>query len=155
MLGIAIGFTVMVALVGLGLAGVFRAVPLLEAAMRAASFVYLLYLACKIAWAGVPSDGVEASGRPMTFLAAAAFQWVNPKAWAMALTAIAAYAPERTLHAVVLVAIVFGAINLPSVGVWAVIGQALRRFLSDPRRLHAFNVVMAVLLVISVVPVLR
>lgn len=76
------------------------------------------------------------------------FQWVNPKAWTMALTAIALYAPERNLGAVLLVAAVFGAINLPSTSLWAVMGVALRRWLgSSPGRLRAFNWMMAALVV--------
>ena len=90
----------------------------------------------------------------MTFLAAAAFQWVNPKAWAMALTAVTVYAPEQTLAGLGAVAVVFGMVNLPSVGAWAALGQGMRRVLTNPARLRAFNVVMAVLLVGSLYPVL-
>ena len=89
----------------------------------------------------------------MTFLQAAAFQWANPKAWSMALTAIAAYAPERTLIAVVLVALVFGAVNLPSVSVWTVLGGRVRLWLTDARRLSVFNWTMATLLLASLIPV--
>ena len=83
----------------------------------------------------------------MTFVQAALFQWVNPKAWTMALTAITVYAGSRNLPAVVAVAAVFGAINLPSVGVWAAMGQYLRRWMSDDRSRRAFNWGMAALLV--------
>lgn len=90
----------------------------------------------------------------MTFLAAALFQWVNPKAWAMALTAVTVYSPSEGLAAVVLVAMVFGVINLPSVGLWAVLGEQLQGVLRSEIRLRAFNFTMATLLLVSLVPTL-
>ncbi|NOD65397.1 MULTISPECIES: LysE family translocator [unclassified Ruegeria] len=153
MLGIGLGFTVMVLLVGAGLVQVFDRYPISHTALKIVSVVYLLYLAWKIAHAA-PAQGSEASGVPMTFLQAAAFQWVNPKAWAMALTATTAYAPNQTLHAILLVALVFGAVNLPSVSTWTVLGQQMARVLTNPRRLVTFNWAMAALLIASLYPVL-
>ena len=153
MLGIGIGFTVMVALVGIGLAGVFERWPGVHTGLKVVSVAYLLWLAWKIANAAPPGGGA-AAGRPLTFLQAAAFQWVNPKAWAMALSAVTVYAPGRELASVALVALVFGVINLPSVSAWTVLGQGLRRLLSGPRRLRAFNGTMAVLLILSLLPML-
>ena len=153
MLGIGLGFTVMVLLVGAGLVQVFDRYPISHTALKIVSVVYLLYLAWKIAHAA-PAKGSEASGVPMTFLQAAAFQWVNPKAWAMALTATTAYAPNQTLYAILLVALVFGAVNLPSVSTWTVLGQQMARVLTNPRRLVAFNWTMAALLIASLYPVL-
>ncbi|NOD95058.1 LysE family transporter [Ruegeria sp. HKCCD4884] len=153
MLGIGLGFTVMVLLVGAGLVQVFYRYPISHTALKIVSVVYLLYLAWKIAHAA-PAKGAEASGVPMTFLQAAAFQWVNPKAWAMALTATTAYAPNQTLYAILLVALVFGAVNLPSVSTWTVLGQQMARVLTNPRRLVAFNWTMAALLIASLYPVL-
>ncbi len=153
MLGIGLGFTFMVLLVGAGLVQVFDRFPVSYTVLKIASVVYLLYLAWKIAHAA-PATGQDASGRPMSFLQAAAFQWVNPKAWAMALTATTAYAPGQTLNAIIVVALVFGAINLPSVSTWTVLGQQMARILTNPRRLVAFNWTMAGLLVASLYPVL-
>jgi len=153
MLGVALGFVAMVALVGLGLAQIFDLYPLSRIILQVASVIYMLWLAWKIATAAAP-EGVEASGTPMTFLQAAAFQWVNPKAWAMALSAIAVYAPDRSLAAILFVAIIFGAVNLPSVGCWAWMGQQLKYVLTNKTRLQIFNWTMAVLLVASLYPVL-
>ena len=153
MLGIGLGFTFMVLLVGAGLVQVFDAFPVSYQILKIASVLYLLYLAWKIANAA-PVQGQEADGTPMTFLQAAAFQWVNPKAWTMALTATTAYTPSQTLGAVVIVAVVFGAVNLPSVSTWTVLGQQMARILTNPRRLTLFNWVMALLLVASLYPVL-
>lgn len=155
MLGIGIGFTVMVVLVGLGLQQVFVTWPVAHTVLKAVSVLYLVWLAWKIARASAPAgqDGAG-GGRPFTFLEAAGFQWVNPKAWAMALTAVTVYAPGREVWAVVMVAVIFGAINLPSVSTWTVAGQGIRRVLTNPARLRAFNVTMAGLLVLSLVPML-
>ena len=153
MLGIGLGFTFMVVLVGAGLVQVFDAVPASYTLLKAGSVAYLLWLAWKVAHAA-PAGAAAAKGRPMTFLQAAAFQWVNPKAWAMALTAISAYAPGQTWAAILVTAGVFGAVNLPSVSTWTVLGQQMARLLTNPRRLSLFNWTMAALLVLSLYPVL-
>ena len=90
----------------------------------------------------------------MTFLQAAAFQWVNPKAWTMALTAITIYAPDRSVWAIGAVALAFGAVNLPSVSTWTVLGQQMKRILTNPSRLRAFNWTMAALLLATLWPAL-
>ena len=153
MLGVGLGFVLMTFLVGIGLAGLFQTYPLAVTALEVVSVVYMLWLAWKIAHAAAPKER-QAGGTPMTFLQAAAFQWVNPKAWAMALTAITVHAPDRSLWAVALVAVIFGAINLPSVSLWTLIGQQMRRVLTNERRLMIFNWTMAGLLVLSLAPVL-
>lgn len=153
MLGVGLGFVLMTFLVGVGLAGLFQTYPLAVTVLEGVSVVYMLWLAWKIAHAAAPRDR-QSGGTPMTFLQAAAFQWVNPKAWAMALTAVTVHAPDRSLWAVALVAVIFGAINLPSVSLWTLIGQQLRRVLTNARRLTLFNWTMAGLLVLSLAPVL-
>lgn len=153
MLGIGLGFTFMVLLVGAGLVQVFDAYPISYLILKAASVVYLLYLAWKIAHAA-PAQRHAGASHPMSFFQAAAFQWVNPKAWAMALTATTAYAPGQTVNAILLVALIFGLINLPSVSTWTVLGQQMARILTNPRRLTVFNWTMAALLVASLYPVL-
>jgi threonine/homoserine/homoserine lactone efflux protein len=154
MLGVAGGFTLMIVLIGLGLARLFEAAPAALIILKIASVVYLLYLAWRVATASALKSGAPVRAKPLTFLEAAAFQWVNPKAWAMALTAIAAYAqPENLVFSVCLVALVFGAINLPSVGVWTGAGAQLRRFLTDPRRLRVFNITAGVLLAATAIPI--
>ena len=153
MLGIGVGFTVMILLVGIGLMQVFDAFPVSYIVLKVLSVIYLVWLAWKIAHAGAPEAGQQ-GGRPLTFLQAALFQWVNPKAWSMALTAITLYAPDRTLWAIGLVAAVFGAFNLPSVSCWTVLGQQMQRVLTSPQRLAVFNWTMAGLLLASLYPVL-
>ena len=146
-LGVGVGFTLMIVLVGVGLMGLFDLFPVLNTVLKVVSVAYLLWLAWKIANAAAPGEGENPRGKPMTFVQAMLFQWVNPKAWTMALSAIALYAPDRNFVAVLLVAIVFGIVNLPSTSIWAVMGTALRGWLSSPARLKAFNWTMAALLV--------
>ena len=154
LLGVALGFGVMVLAVGLGLGGLFAAYPQLHAILAVAGAAYLLWLAWKLATA--KGIGTGAGGaQPQTFLQAAAFQWVNPKAWAMALGAVTTYVPRENYVAnIVLVSAIFMAINLPCVASWTGFGVGLRRFLDRPAILRAFNIGMAALLVISLAPAL-
>ena len=152
LLGVGLGFTVMVLLVGLGLAEIFMRAPVLLLVLKGLGAAYLLYLAVKIARSGPPRTGV-ARGIPLTFLQAAAFQWVNPKAWIMAVTACATYTlPDRYTFSVLVIAAVFGVVNLPCVSVWVGFGSGLRRLLADPAKLKIFNYTMAALLVVSLYP---
>mgnify|MGYP006126348097 CR=1 FL=1 len=154
MLGVSLGFTLMVLLVGLGLAQLFQLYPASYTVLKIVSVFYLLFLAWKIATAGKPDENIGISGRPFTFIQAALFQWVNPKAWTMALTALSVYSPSQNINSVALVAMVFGAINLPCVSCWTLLGQQIQGLLSSPKRLAAFNVSMALILVLSLYPVL-
>lgn len=153
MLGISVGFVVLLVLVGLGLAQVFDLYPVTYQVLKVLSVIYLLYLAWKIATAA-PVKAQDVTGRPFTFLQAALFQWVNPKAWSMALTVISVYAPDTTFRVLAVIGVVFATVNLPSVTVWTVLGREMTRVLTNSRRLVIFNWVMAVLLVASLYPVL-
>ena len=153
MLGISLGHMFMMVMVGLGLFQLFETFPVLNRMMQVLAIAYLLYLAWKIA-TSAPPEGQEVQGKPFTFLQAAAFQWVNPKAWFMALTAISVYAPGTSFGMVVLTAAVFSATNFPSVSVWTLMGQEMRRWLTSPTRLRAFNWTMAGLLVASLALIL-
>ena len=153
MLGIGAGFVVLVALTGVGAMRLFDLWPPARPLLTAGGALWMCWLACRIACTASPVQG-PAAGRPLTFLQAAAFQWVNPKAWTMALTAVTLYAPDRSLAAVLTVAAVFGAVNLPAVSLWAVLGVHVGRWLNAPGRLRAFNLTMAALLLASLWPVL-
>ena len=153
LLGVGIGFTLMIVLVGVGLVQVFDLYPISHQILKVVSVIYLLWLAWKIANAAPPEGDVQSEGTPITFIQAALFQWVNPKAWTMALTAISAYTPDQTLYYASLVALVFGIVNLPSVSLWTVLGEQMARFLTSAARLRAFNWAMAGLLVLSLYPV--
>ncbi|WP_241049403.1 LysE family translocator [Achromobacter xylosoxidans] len=153
LLGVNLGFTLMIFLVGIGLGSVFQQVPVLYTVLKYVGAAYLLYLAWKIANSGGVEEG-EVRGKPMTFLQAAAFQWVNPKAWVMAVGIIATYTPQAGFFAnLVIATLVCGLVNLPSIGIWVTFGTALRRVLHKPWAIRAFNITMALLLVASLYPV--
>ena len=157
LLGITMGFSFMIFAVGMGLQTMFTVIPQLETVLRYVGTAYLLWLAWKIANSGPVGEGKASGARPMGFWAAAAFQWVNPKAWFMAISAITTYASSAAggskLSQVVLVVIIFGTINFPLVACWGLFGSAMRRFLQDPKILKIFNVTMAILLVASLYPI--
>lgn len=155
-LGIAIGFPVMIFCVGLGIAQIFETYPVSLIVMKALSAVYLIYLAYKIASTRqVSVDSEIKNTRPLTFIQAAAFQWVNPKAWAMALTAISAYTiANNMLLSVVIVILVFLSVGMMSANTWTIIGLKLRIFLSNPKVFRAFNIGCALILVATLYPVL-
>jgi threonine/homoserine/homoserine lactone efflux protein len=152
--GITLGCVVMLLLVAVGLGAVFTVFPIIAVVLRYVGAAYLVWLAWKIARAR-PADERLAGRRPLTIVQAAAFQWVNPKAWIIVIGAVSTYAPaEELLRNVALLAVLFGLVNAPSASVWAGCGTALRPLLSDPRRLRIFNVAMALLLVASLWPIL-
>ena len=153
MLGIGLGFPGMIFLVGIGVMQLFDLWPLSYTILKVFSVAYLLYLAWKIANAAPPKDA-NAEGKPLTFLQSAAFQWVNPKAWSMALSAITLYASSRDLPAVLWVAGVYVCVSMLSTTGWTVLGQQMRRILKSPARLRLFNWMMALLLVATLIPVL-
>ncbi|WP_018234511.1 LysE family translocator [Ensifer sp. BR816] len=155
MLGIGGGFFVLLIAVGLGLGALLHSMPLLYTAMKFAGGAYLVWIAWKIGSSRSLGEG-KAGAAPMTFLQAAAFQWVNPKAWVMAVSAMATYTSSGNyLVSVLIVGLVFALVNVPSVSTWAGFGSALRQWLSEPVRLKWFNITMAVLLVVSLWPMLK
>jgi threonine/homoserine/homoserine lactone efflux protein len=153
--GVALGFAVMVLAVGLGLGAVFQAYPALYVVLKYVGAAYLLYLAWQIATAGVPEQEGTASGRPITFLEGAAFQWLNPKGWVMAVGSVSTYAAVAAFPSnVLLIAFLFGTLGILSSATWLGFGTSLRQFLKSPRTVRAVNITMAVLLVASLWPIL-
>ncbi|MDR0241427.1 MAG: LysE family translocator [Burkholderia sp.] len=152
--GISIGVAILMLCVGFGLGEAFKRLPLLYTILEAASVAYLLYLAWRIGTSGdVKAHG--AKPRPMTFVEAAAFQWVNPKAWMMVLTAATTVrlSADYGMNAAWM-SVVFILIGFPCICLWAAFGLGLRRFLSNRRALRIFNVTMAVLLILSLYPLI-
>jgi threonine/homoserine/homoserine lactone efflux protein len=155
MLGIGFGFLTLLVGVGLGLGALMAAYPPVLVALKVVGGLYLLWIAWKIGTSRSLSDG-KTGARPMSFLAATAFQWVNPKAWVMAVSALAAYTDPAHYPATMLVVVLtFAGVNLPSVSTWAGFGSVLREWLSHPVRLKWFNIAMAALLVASLWPMLK
>lgn len=153
--GITCGFSFMIFASGLGLHAVFEQVPMLQIVLKYGGAIYLLWLAWKLAHASPMSAEQAALSKPMGFWAAAAFQWINPKAWVMSLTALTTYLPQGFgVSDAALLAGVFGVIGTFCVGCWAGFGVAMRRVLQDPRAVRIFNIVMALALVATLYPLL-
>ncbi|GEA51530.1 amino acid transporter LysE [Vibrio inusitatus NBRC 102082] len=152
MLGITIGFAVMLILVGVGLISVFNAYPQSHTILKYVSLGYLLYLAAKIATSGKIKE--QSSFTPMNFISAACFQWVNPKGWSMALTAIALFSATGAWWELLIIAGMFTLANIPSVTLWTLAGTQLQRWLTTTIRIKSFNAIMASLLVLSAVSML-
>jgi threonine/homoserine/homoserine lactone efflux protein len=152
--GVALGFAVMVLAVGLGLGAVFAAYPAVYLVLKYLGAAYLLYLAWHIATAGPLEDAGEGGGRPMSFLEAAAFQWLNPKGWVMAVGAVSAYAgvAEFPLNVLIMAAL-FGSLGVLSSATWLGFGTALKRLLTSPGAVRGVNITMAVLLAASLWPI--
>lgn len=155
MMGINFGFAVMALAVGLGLGGVFESYPQVHVILKYLSIAYLVFLAWKIARAG-EAKGQRVGAAPLTFLQAAAFQWVNPKAWSIAVGAIATFTTVGgdLLLEVGLISMIFLLVSFPSTSAWAFFGTVIARYLHNPRRLRLFNWLMAGLLLLSLVPAL-
>jgi len=153
MVGITFGFGTMVLATGLGLAGMVHAEPRLHTVMKYAGAAYLLYLAWRIARADAASASARA--RPIGFVEATLFTWMNPKAWVSALGAAAAFTTVggNLLLESALIAGVLAAFCLLSAAVWAGFGTVIGRYLASPRVRCIFNWSMAGLLALSLIPV--
>jgi threonine/homoserine/homoserine lactone efflux protein len=146
MLGVCVGFSIELLAVCAGLGAIFTRWPDLQAVLRWAGAAYLLYLGVRMLGAGEARTGVTT--RPVSFLEAALFQFLNPKAWVMTLTAASLFLPRElgVIAADSYMVAVMVLINLPCIAVWALFGSSLRSFLARPASRKGFNAAMAVAL---------
>lgn len=152
--GIGIGFGFMVAAVGLGFGAIFLAFPLLQTMLKYAGSAYLVYLAAVIAMSAPSVSGNAGGRRPMTFWGAATFQWVNVKGWVMAIGGITAYAAIADFPwNIVIQGVLMLILGTLSSLTWAAAGSWLQPLLRSTRAVRAFNIIMAVLLLASLIPV--
>jgi threonine/homoserine/homoserine lactone efflux protein len=155
-LGIVIGFTIMVLAVALGIGHVFSLFPQLYAVLKVISIAYLLWLAWRIGTAGATDPIVSDEARPMTFTEAALFQWVNPKGWMVCLSVAANYvAPDNVWADVAVLATVFFGVSVISASSWAFFGASLRPLLRNETSMRVFNIAMAIALVASLWPIVK
>jgi threonine/homoserine/homoserine lactone efflux protein len=153
--GIVIGMAFMIAAVGFGLGTVFIAYPVLQTILKYAGAAYLIYLAAMIAMSGPAKADQDAGRGPMTFWGAAVFQWINVKGWVMVIGSITAYAAIAAFPwNIVIQTLITLVVGVPATVAWALFGSALRPVLSSPMAVRAFNIVMALLLLASLIPVL-
>lgn len=154
-LGVAFGVGILVLVAGFGLGAVVHAYPMLYAALKYGGAAYLLYLAYLIATSGAISSGGERRGKPLSFVGAALFQWINVKGLVAAVSSVAIYSAIAPYpYNVIALGTIFGFVGFLSAATWAMFGVGLSRVLSTPRAVRIFNVVMALLLVASLYPVL-
>jgi threonine/homoserine/homoserine lactone efflux protein len=153
--GINIGFPLMVVAVGLGIGSVLERFPTVYNVLRVIAACYLVYLAYRIATAPVTKNPQVLRGRPLSFIRAALFQWVNPKTWVMAVGVVAAFAHASGgayVLEVLVIALVFLIFGTPCTTAWLLAGMSLSRIFSKPLHLRVLNVALALLLVASLVP---
>lgn len=153
MLGVAIGFPAMLLIVGLLLGELFQASSVLRETLRWGGAALLLWIAWNIATAD-PAKAAGAGARPMRFAEAAAFQWINPKAWSMAVAATSQFIlPERPLITAAIVTATFLGFGLVSSATWNGAGRMIARWLTSDGRRRVFNLTMAALIVVSIAQV--
>lgn len=153
MLGAAVGFPVMLVLIGAGFGALILASPVVHGTLEAIAILFVLWIAWRIATAGAPHE-VADSARPLNFFEAALFQWINPKAWAIALVAVALYAEGRSPFwaNLALISAVFLLACLLSLAGWAALGRGAGRLFRTERQFRLFNGAMAALLVLAMIP---
>src|ERR1700761_8290288 len=155
MLGICTGFSVQLLAVCAGLGAIFTRWPDLQTVLRWAGAAYLIYLGWRLLRSGTAR--AAQAPKPVTFLEAAMFQFLNPKAWVITLTAATMFLPRELglLMACLYMVAVMAVINLPCIAVWALFGSSLRGFLARPAGRLTFNVIMALALVVTGVAMVR
>lgn len=152
-LGILFGFSAMIILVGIGLGEIFTRYPLLHEIIKYFGAAYMLYLAMKTILADPHLAKVKGQAKPLTLIQALLFQWINPKAWIMAIGSVATYTTVtgNMLQQVLLISGTYFLVGIPSVGTWLVGGAALSKYLHNPAHMKRFNLTMGVLLILSIV----
>ena len=155
-LGSAVGMGMLLFASALGLGQLIVAQPMLIKALNWGGAAFLLWLSWKIGTAGRAQETTDAE--PVGFLGAAAFQWINPKGWLVAVSAAGTYLQTGS-ETVLIQAAIFGALffaaALPSGLVWLVLGASIRTLLRDVRHARIFNIVMAITLALSVLMIFR
>lgn len=168
MAGILVGFFVLISAIGLGMGDIVVRYPSAQDVLKWGGAAYLLWLAFKIGTAqpvvaearvdpGISASGEriqDAGGKPFTFLQASLFQWVNPKAWIVSVSAVATFAGEGAAIGIktALLPIIFAVVTMPLLVIWTLTGVGAGRFLKTPRALRLFNYTIAGLLIVSLVP---
>jgi threonine/homoserine/homoserine lactone efflux protein len=152
--GICIGFLFLVASVGFGLGALFKQSPYLHQALQLVGAVYLVYFAWRIGSANSASSNREVRN-PITFIQAVLFQWVNPKAWIIAIGAIATFTVQsRIATSIATIIAMYFFMGLLAMGLWLTLGASLQRLLKTNRSRRVFNISMSILLLLSIVPII-
>jgi threonine/homoserine/homoserine lactone efflux protein len=153
LLGVIIGFPLMTLLVGLGLGKIFETYPIILTILKVVGTIYLLWLAWKIANSTPSLNEDETSKQPLKFIPIVLFQWVNPKNWIKIITAMSVYvnSAEHALSQIIIITIIFLSTVVVSANSWTLGGVALKRFIKNKKAIRAFNISMALLLILSII----
>lgn len=153
--GISIGCQVLLLAIALGLGQLLEAYPQAALLLKACGAMFLLYMAYQLARPRKSKLEVNREIKPLTFLQAALFQWVNPKAWLMLVTVVSTFSNrEHFFTSVLIIAVIFFCMGLPLICAWNIGGVALKSWLQQGQRLLQFNRAMAGLLLLSMYPML-
>jgi len=152
--GIFIGFSFLLLSIGFGLSQIFDYFPISKLILKISCGIYLTYLSYKIATASSFKNDTETKSKPFTIRQAALFQWVNPKAWIMAMSAISVYAPNHEFSTILVITAAFVLINIPCQCLWTYAGEQLSHLLNNSVRLRIFNYIMALLLMFTLIEIL-
>jgi threonine/homoserine/homoserine lactone efflux protein len=153
-LGVNFGFPVMVLCVGLGVGKLFEVFPFIYTTLKVVGISYLLWMAWHIANTKGSSNTENNNDKPFTFLQAALFQWINPKAWVMAVTSTAAFITDHQIVfiQVTIISCIYFVCAIFSTNSWSLGGVMLKRFIQNERLVQIFNITMAILIVGSILP---
>ena len=157
MLGVALGFPIMVICVGMGINIIFKIFPLAYDIMKIIGFIYLIWMAWQIANSSVEiKENENKNNKPFTFIQIVLFQWINPKAWIMAVTAISSFTVpnEDIFMQVIVIAFIYLLSGLISTNTWTLGGVFIKKLLKNKKTVRIFNITMAILLVMSIIPVM-
>ena len=149
LIGISLGHILQIGLTCFGLANLFLIYPQVQLYMKILCFLYLLYLGWKMI--GSFSLIQKEKGRPLRFYEASLFQFINPKAWSIAVTVASGFFPseENIFIGVIFVTITAAIINLPTCSLWALFGSGLRKFINNEKTKKIIEYLLAVLLVLT------
>jgi len=155
-LGVVIGFPLMTMFVGLGLGEVFKIYPFIFTILKIVGLLYLLWLAWKIANSTPKFKENDENSKPLKFIPIILFQWINPKNWIKVITAMSVYVTsvENATTQIIVITIIFFLTVLVSANTWAVSGVILKKLIKSDVGIRRFNIIMAILLVLSIVPTL-
>ncbi len=157
MAGVFLGFPLMVLIVGLGMGALFEKFPIVLTILKGVGILYLFWMAYKIANNSSSYDVEEnTESKPFSFMQAAMFQWVNPKAWIMAITSISIFVTsnENGLFQIIIISLIYFLSGCVSCNTWAFGGTVLKKFIKSEKSVQRLNIAMAILLVASVIPII-
>ena len=149
LIGISLGHVLQIGLTCFGLANLFLIYPEVQLYMKILCFLYLLYLGWKMI--GSFSLIQKETGRPLRFYEASLFQFINPKAWSIAVTVASGFFPsdENIFIGVIFVTITAAVINLPTCSLWALFGSGLRKFINNEKAKKIIEYLLAILLILT------